>query len=168
VQGYPLYNTLLTLIFNAKKSLNIVTPYFVPDITLFRALSLAVFRGVKVSVVIPEHSNHKSADLARASYVRRLKEAGVVICFFEPRMIHAKVISIDGETAIIGSANFDMRSLFFNFESCLYLYSKPDIVAVDQWIDGLKKQSSCELVWPNPGRLRRMLENVVSLFSPLL
>lgn len=168
VYGYPFYNTLLTLIYNAKQSIDVVTPYFVPDVSLYRALSLAAFRGVKVTVVVPRHSNHPVVDLARAGHIRSLIAMGVRILFFEPTMLHAKAMVVDKELAIVGSANFDMRSLFLNFESCLYLYSEKEITEVKAWVESLKKICSDQRDDAEPGKMRVLLENTVSLISPLL
>lgn len=168
VEAYPFYNTLLTAIFEAKKSIEVVSPYFVPDIALFRALGLAAFRGVQVNIIVPKYSNHVMTDIARACHIRYLIAAGVRFFFFEPTMLHAKVVTVDDEVAIVGSANFDMRSLFVNFEACVYLYSAHDIEAVKKWVNALKVESSDRPVYPDPGKLRLMLENLVSLISPLL
>src|SRR5262249_35707846 len=72
VAGDPLYESLLALIFSARSRIWIVTPYYVPDEMLARALGLAARRGVDVRLIVPARSNHLSADLARASYLRDL------------------------------------------------------------------------------------------------
>ena len=166
VAGDPLYESLLALIFSARDRIWVVTPYFVPDEMLARALSLAARRGVDVRLIVPARSNHISADFARASYLRDLHNAGGQVLLYTPVMLHAKIVVIDDQLAVIGSANMDMRSLFLNYEVALFVCSRPDVEEVANFVQGLTSGSHREL--PAPGWLREIAENVVRLFSPLL
>jgi len=166
VAGDPLYESLLALIFSARQRIWIVTPYFVPDEMLARALSLAARRGVDVCVIVPVRSNHPSADLARASYLRDLHNAGGRVLLYTPVMLHAKVVVFDNQLAVLGSANMDMRSLFLNYEVALFVWSRPQVEEVSRWVAGLATQSQREL--PAPGWPLEIAENVVRLLSPLL
>ena len=75
---------------------------------------------------MPARSNHITADLARASYLRDLHTAGGRILLYKPVMLHAKAVLFDDRLAVIGSANMDMRSLFLNFEVALFaLFAQP-------------------------------------------
>jgi cardiolipin synthase len=166
VAGDPLYESLLALIFSARSRIWIVTPYYVPDEMLSRALGLAARRGVDVRVILPEHSNHLTADLARASYLRDLHNAGGRVLLYRSVMLHAKAVVFDYELAVIGSANMDMRSLFLNFEVALFVSSPERVEEVSAWARGLIADSQPEL--PTPGWPRELAENVVRLLSPLL
>ncbi len=166
VVGDPLYEALVSVIFTATRRIWIVTPYFVPDETLAKALDLAARRGIDVRLVLPEHSNHLMADLARASYMRELCRSGARIFLFVPVMVHAKVVLIDDHLAIIGSANMDMRSLFLNYEVSLFLTSQVEIEETALWIESLMAQSRVDL--PAEGQFRALAEDVVRLLSPLL
>ena len=166
VAGDPLYEALLALIFSARTRIWIVTPYYVPDEMLSRALGLAARRGVDVRLIVPARSNHLSADLARASYVRDLHTAGGRILFYEPVMVHAKAVLFDDRLAVIGSANMDMRSLFLNFEVALFVHSPKQVDQVATWAEALMDRSKPEM--PTPGWARELTENVVRLFAPLL
>jgi cardiolipin synthase A/B len=166
VAGDPLYEALLALIFAANARIWIVTPYYVPDEMLARALGLAARRGVDVRLIVPARSNHVSADLARASYLRDLHTAGGRILFYEPVMLHAKAVLFDDRLAVIGSANMDMRSLFLNFEVALFVHSPEQVSQVATWAEALMADSKLEL--PTPGWARELAENVVRLLSPLL
>jgi cardiolipin synthase A/B len=166
VEGDPLYEALLALIFAAQTRIWIVTPYYVPDEMLARALGLAARRGVDVRVILPAHSNHITADLARASYLRDLHTAGGRILFYEPVMLHAKAVLFDDRLAVIGSANMDMRSLFLNFEVALFVHSPEQVNHVAAWAEALMADSKPEL--PTPGWAFELAENVVRLLSPLL
>jgi cardiolipin synthase A/B len=166
VAGDPLYESLLALIFAARQRIWVVTPYFVPDEMLSRALSLAARRGVDVRLIVPARSNHVSADLARASYLRDLHNAGGQVLFYRPVMMHAKAIVFDDELAVIGSANMDMRSLFLNYEVALFVSGRAEVERVARWASWLMADSVREL--PRPGWARELGENVVRLLSPLL
>jgi cardiolipin synthase len=166
VAGDPLYESLLAMIFAAEDRIWIVTPYFVPDEMLSRALGLAARRGVDVRVIVPARSNHLSADLARASYLRDLHNAGGSVLLYTPVMLHAKAVVFDDRVAVIGSANMDMRSLFLNYEVALFVSSPKEVEKVAAWALALMADSEREL--PAPGRARELAENVVRLLSPLL
>jgi cardiolipin synthase len=162
----PLYETLLSLIFAARERIWIVTPYFIPDEMLARALNLAARRGIDVRLIVPARSNHLSADLARESYLRELHEAGGQVLLHQAAMLHAKAVLFDDQLAVIGSANMDNRSLFLNYEVALFLYNRDQVRAVFAWAKRL--QADCLRELPRPGWTRELAENVVRLFSPLL
>ena len=166
VVGDPLYESLLALIFGARRRIWIVTPYFVPDEMLARALSLAARRGVDVRLIMPIRSNHVTADLARASYLRDLHNAGGSVLLYTAEMLHAKVVIFDDQLAVIGSANMDMRSLFLNYELSLFVWSPHEVARVAGWAKGLMAHTHREL--PKSSWTLEIAENVVRLLSPLL
>lgn len=166
VPGDPLYESLLALIFGARERIWIVTPYFVPDEMLARALGLAARRGVDVRLIVPIRSNHISADLARASYLRDLHNSGGRVLLYTAEMLHAKVVIVDDQLAIIGSANMDMRSLFLNYEVALFVWSPHEVAQVAAWAQGLMAHTQRDL--PRPSWPIELAENVVRLLSPLL
>jgi cardiolipin synthase A/B len=166
VAGDPLYESLLALIFGARERIWIVTPYFVPDEMLSRALSLAARRGVDVRLIVPIRSNHVSADMARASYLRDLHNAGGRVLLYNAEMLHAKVVIFDDQLAVIGSANMDMRSLFLNYELSLFVWSADEVARVAAWAQGLMAHAQREL--PKTSWPLEIAENVVRLLSPLL
>jgi cardiolipin synthase len=166
VPGDPLYESLLDLTFRARDRIWIVTPYFVPDEMLARALSLAARRGVDVRLIVPARSNHITADLARTSYIRDLHTAGARVLLYTPVMLHAKAVVFDDQLAVIGSANMDMRSLFLNYEVALFVSSPAQVAAVAGWAN--KLMTDCEPNLPPAGWPRELAENVVRILSPLL
>jgi len=89
-----------------------------------------------VRVVVPRRSNHLTADLAGASYLRELvREGGSVRCY-TPEMLHAKLVLIDDDVAILGSANMDMRSLFLDYEMALVVTSLGTVAELEKWFLG--------------------------------
>jgi cardiolipin synthase len=166
VAGDPLYATLVSVIFAARQRIWVVTPYFIPDETLARALDLAARRGVDLRLVLPARSNHLMADLARASYIRQVHDAGGRILLYEPGMVHAKVVVVDDRLAIVGSANMDMRSLFLNYEVALFIYTPEKVEETAEWVRCLMTECVSQLPVHNQAHV--LAENVVRLLSPLL
>lgn len=162
----PFYDTLLTVLFEARTRVAIATPYFVPDETLMRALFLALRRGVEMTIIVPLRSNHRLADLAGVSYLRDLQAAGAHVRPFLSGMLHAKVLLVDDRLAIVGSANFDMRSLFLDFELSLLCSSAQEIDAVERWFQGTL--AACGERLSLGGRRRPLLEGVARLVAPLV
>jgi cardiolipin synthase len=163
--GDNLYDAILNEIYDATQSIHIVTPYFVLDECLQKALLLAARRGVSVNIIIPKHSNHPFTDLVRAVDVRKLSEEGVKFWFYTPGMIHAKVMLFDNTIAILGSANFDLRSLLLNFEISCFIYSAPEIQAISDWIQSIIK--NCDQHTPSASRTRIFFEYMAQILKPL-
>ncbi|MHB1215393.1 MAG: phospholipase D-like domain-containing protein [Thiobacillus sp.] len=156
-----LHELMLTACYGARQRIWIATPYFVPDEALQQALVLAARRGVEVRLLLPRRSNHRLADLARSRYLRELIAAGATVKAVPDAMQHAKALLAD-DLALAGSANFDLRSLFLNFEvGCLFL-SPVDIEALTAWLtrlDGLTTDYQ-----PAPDRWgRSLVEGMVLL-----
>ncbi len=159
------YDAFLTGIFAAKERVVIVTPYYVPDDTLQHALVLAARRGVRTEVVVPTRSNHRLADIARRALLREITEAGVIVYYYPKGMVHAKAMVIDDVAAYIGSPNFDMRSLFLNYEDALFAYSPAAIGQIRSYVDELVAESVT--VGP-PNRRNWVVEQIARLLAPEL
>lgn len=100
----------------ARRSVRVVTPYFLPPEPLTMALGLAAMRGIEVDLIIPERGNHSILDWARRIPLRALIEAGCRIWLLPPPFEHSKLMTIDDSWTMIGSANWDTRSFRLNFE----------------------------------------------------
>jgi cardiolipin synthase len=114
---------LLGAITDARRSIRVATPYFLPDERLVSALSLAAFRGVEVDIVLPARSNHRLVDWATRAQLRPLLEAGCRIWHQAPPFDHSKLMVVDEAWCLVGSANWDVRSLRLNFEVNVEVYS---------------------------------------------
>jgi cardiolipin synthase len=167
VPGDPLYGTILSVVFMAKKRLWIVTPYFVPDHALVQALCLAAQRGVDVRVMVPAISNHRLTDSARGIYLREVQAAGGKILLYTAGMLHAKTLLMDDELVITGSANFDFRSLFLNFEAAVIVYGPECAREIEAWFLNLS-QLAFTGVPPEISPLRDIYEGVIRMAAPLL
>jgi len=161
-----LFEGLLSMIFAARRRLWIVTPYFIPSEMIAEALRIAVQRGVDMRIIVPARSDQKLPDLARSQLLRDLGALGAKPLLYAKGMLHAKAVLVDDVAAIIGSANFDARSLYLNFEVSSVLYGKPEIAAVEQWIEGLMQQTQPLDV--HAGRSRELVEGIARLIAPLL
>jgi cardiolipin synthase len=167
VQGDPLYHAVLSSLFQARERILAVTPYFAPDETLSLALALAARRGVHTTLVLPRRSDSRLMDLVRATYLRQLMEAGGEVLLYAPSMLHAKALVVDDSVALVGSANLDMRSLFLNYETMLFLYSRPEVRAMREWALGLA-QDAQPAVLRHVSRPREFAESAVRLLTPLM
>ncbi len=107
----------------ATKTIDITTPYFVPDSDIIMAIKTSVARGVRVRLLVPRHVDHKIVGAASRTYHGELLEAGVHIYLYDKGVLHAKLMTIDGDIAIVGAANYDMRSFRLDFEVSEVLYS---------------------------------------------
>lgn len=111
-----LYKQLISNIRSAQNYIYITSPYFIPDLAIFRALRLASKRGVDVRIITPLVSDHMIVDLATYSYFGLALKAGARIFTYADAVLHAKTVVIDDEWSSVGSSNLDNLSLLFNYE----------------------------------------------------
>jgi len=154
----------------AKKSICIVTPYFTPNESILDAMKIAALGGVEVSIMLPERSDTKMAHWSTLSYAAELLEAGVKVYLFGRGFNHAKLISIDGEFSIIGSANMDNRSLQHNFEITAIIYNAEIAKIVERRfrhdVEHCKPLASSK--WAKRSVKNKIKESFARLLSPLL
>lgn len=149
---------LVTAFFNARTRIVAVSPYFVPDDTLLLALTLAARRKVAVDLLVPRHSNHRLADIARHRSLRALAQAGARVWFL-PEMIHAKAVVVDG-LALAGSVNLDARSLFLNYEMMVAFYDPPEVERFAGWIARQQRDATRYVPHP-PGLIKDLAEGLI-------
>jgi len=169
VPGDPLYEGIIAMIQEAEHSIWIVTPYFIPDDVLLRSLIVKARAGRDVTLVLPAESNHPVTDFARRYYTRELRKAGGRVLLYPRIMLHAKAMIVDERVALIGSANFDLRSLFVNFEIGVLVHSAPEVLALKAWAAALMKQCTEARTAPGgPKILGTVAEDLSRLLAPLL
>jgi cardiolipin synthase len=154
----------------ATRSVRIVTPYFLPDDVLVRALQVSAMRGVDVDIVLPAKSNIFLVDWATAPLLPELLRKGCRIHYTGAPFDHTKLLVVDGFWSLIGSTNWDARSLRLNFEYNLECYDEPLARQLDALIDGKIAQARRPTLQeldrrPFPIRLRNGL---VRMLSPYL
>jgi cardiolipin synthase len=155
-----LEQVIAQLIAEARERIALVTPYFVPSETLQTLLCIAARRGTQLDILMPARSNHHMADYVRNRFLRRLQAAGASIHLLGNEMLHAKALIVDERYALVGSANFDLRSLYLNFELTVLLYSPQDVSAISGWVDALLSRTEPWTEKPH-GAIRETLEGLV-------
>jgi cardiolipin synthase len=119
----------------AQNRIRIVTPYFLPDQALQFAIGQAVMRGVKVEVVIPAQSDHVYFGWAVRAHLRFFRFTGAEVYLVPPPFAHTKLVTMDGQWSLIGSSNWDARSLRLNFEYDVECYDAELTARLDAIVD---------------------------------
>jgi len=167
---HAIRETMVTAIYAAKQELVLTTPYFVPDETLLTALCSAAHRGVAVTLIVPKHVDSLMVRLASQSQYIDLLEAGVVVQQFAGGLLHTKSLTVDRQTALLGTVNLDMRSMWLNFEITLALFDPGFAQQVaqlqQQYMDA--SQPITYEAWSARPFHQRMIENIFRLLGPLL
>ncbi|WP_409484655.1 cardiolipin synthase [Arsenicicoccus dermatophilus] len=118
--GFEAQNNLKlfnSLIYNANESVRMVSPYFVPDESILMAITTAAEQGLDVELFVSEQGDQRIVHHAQRSYYGLLLEAGVRIWMYPPPyVLHAKTLTVDGQTSVVGSSNLDVRSFQLNLE----------------------------------------------------
>lgn len=160
--------TLMAAINAAQHRIDIQTPYFLPNNQLLACLRLASLRGVTVRVLLPESSNLLVVEWAMRANEQRWLEAGLQIVLGGRPFDHSKLFLVDDEWVLIGSSNWDSRSLELNFEvnlECFDAQLSQQVSAVfdAKWNDGvvLNQQRDKNI-------LPKLRNNFCRLFSPYL
>lgn len=154
----------------ARRRARIVTPYFLPDHELTTALSLAALRGVAIEIVLPARGNLRVVDWASRARLTDLLASGCRIWLSPPPFDHAKLMTIDDDWSLIGSANFDSRSLRLNFEFNVECYGRVTAAALNRLLDQRIARAQPYTLADDQARsvLRRLRDGTVWLLSPYL
>jgi cardiolipin synthase len=159
-----------SVIFAARKELVVTTPYYVPNPAIQSALCAAANRGVDVTFVVPARNDDFAVGATCRSYYEELLTAGVKIYEYQPGLLHTKSIAVDGDLALIGSANLDRRSFDLNYENNILLHDAALTADLrnrqDAYISDSKRIKIEDVrAWPWTVRLRN---NALSTLGPLL
>jgi len=162
--------TLMTAIFGAEEELVLTTPYFVPDEPVLEALISAAKRGVTVTLIVPEQVDSLMVRLASRSLYGDLLDAGIRVMLFRNGLLHTKTLVADRRTAMIGTVNLDMRSLWLNFEVTLAVYDAGFASELQQLQERYLSDSvelDAQALADRPFHTR-LVENTARLIGPLL
>ncbi len=154
----------------AKKTVYIATPYFLPTETIRMALATVALSGVDVRIIMPGKSDAYMTQASSLSYVRGMLEAGVKVYFYQKGFIHSKVLVIDGELSSVGTANMDFRSFEYNFEVTAFMYNKKLAGQLEASFHAdLKDSEEIKLAqWKRRPLSHKLGQSFARLFSPLL
>lgn len=161
---------LATMLHSARERVMITTPYYVPDMALDAAIRSAARRGVEVTMILPARNDSLVVGATSQGFYYSLLAAGVRLYLFEPGLLHAKIATIDGRVAMVGSANLDRRSFELNYEVNMAVFDEPFVEELDQrqqtYMDRGREISLDEV--RNWSWIRRLRNNLLALASPLL
>ncbi len=154
----------------AKNHIQIMTPYFLPDQRVLAALSLAALRGVHVEILVPGKSNHRYIDHAAWAQYEQLLKPGCRIIHSPAPFDHSKLMTVDGSWALLGSTNWDARSMRLNFEFNIEIYDHRLVGTIVSFIDE-KIKASREITLAdvqNRSTLRKLHDGGLRLLQPYL
>ena len=154
----------------AQRSVDIITPYFLPEQPLITALNVAAMRGVAVNIYLPEKNNLRLVQWACAAQLWQVLQRGCRVWLTAPPFDHTKLMIVDGAWAMIGSSNWDPRSLRLNFEFNVECYDR-DFAAQLSALVAAKRASSREITLADvDGRplWQRLRDGVCRLMLPYL
>ena len=162
--------TILLALSQARKSIRICTPYFIPPDQLTSALVIAATQGIEVELILPKQSDSFIVQHASFSFIKPLLQRGVRVYLYKKGFMHAKTISIDGSLAFVGTVNMDTRSFFLNFEVTSVIYESRFCKALENSFEQDKQPSQLLTLaqWRSRSVVQRGFDSVCRLVAPLL
>jgi cardiolipin synthase len=132
--GWQDMQTLIrVMLTSAEERFRLATAYFAPDTYFVDLLCRTARRGVRVEILLPgPHTDQRACQLAGQHHYTRLLEAGVRIRQYQPTMMHAKIITVDSVATLIGSTNFNRRSMDHDEEVMLAVLDETFTAALDR------------------------------------
>ena len=162
---------IISMLYEARRRVVITTPYFIPDEPFLNAICAAGRReNVRVHLVVSKHANQLISQLAQRSYYDDLLEAGIRLHLYRPHFLHAKLLTIDDDLALIGSTNMDIRSFALNAEINVLIYDRQLVERLKEVQDDYFKNSD-ELTladWQKRSVLQRVVQNTARLMDSFL
>ena len=176
VSSGPNYRTrtirdcFINLIMSAKRSIYIESPYFVPDDLLLDCLRIAIISGVEVKIIVPAVGDHPFVYWANQGFIMELLEMGAEVYRYKDGFFHSKLIIIDDQVASFGSANFDYRSLYQNFEINFNVYDIELVGHLRQmFFEDISKSVALDYkIMKNRNINEKIKESICRLISPVI
>ena len=163
-------NLLVAAVGVARRSVRVVTPYFLPEAPLVTALNVAALRGVEVDILIPSQTDYAGMAWATQAMLWQLLIRGCKVWKTSPPFDHSKLIVVDGAWVFFGSMNVDPRSMRLNFELNVEAYDrelgrKIDAIAVEK-----RSQAKPVTLKMMNGRplWMKLRDGIARLFTPYL
>lgn len=151
-------------------SVMVATPYFLPDQSLIAALNTAALRGVEVDILLPGRNDHRVVQWASQALYWQVLQRGCRVWHSPPPFDHSKLLLVDREWALVGSTNWDPRSLLLNFELNIECHDPELGAGLAEWFE--RRRAAADAVTldqvdatPLPVRLRN---GAARLLSPYL
>jgi cardiolipin synthase len=161
---------LIGALARAKSQVRIMTPYFIPSRAQLAAINAAALCGIKVELLLPEKSNLPFVAWATNAYLFEMLEHQVQIYFQPAPFVHSKLLLIDTEYALVGSANIDPRSLRLNFEFNVEIFDAATVRELADHFDQSRQKSRQISLQDMDQRALplRLRDSFCKLFSPYL
>lgn len=161
---------ILAMLAVARRQVFITTPYYVPTVALDTAIQACARRGVEVTLILPARNDSLLVRGASEGFYFGLLRAGVRILLFEPGLLHAKLVTIDGRIALLGSGNLDRRSFELNYEMNMVVVGETFAAELDARQRSYAERSRALTLaevesW---SFWRRIRNNLLALAAPLL
>ena len=167
-ENHPMRLMFLQTFSAARQKLYIANSYFVPDATIRKAVVERAKQGVDVRILLPgEKTDAKPIRYSGHRYFEQLLEAGVKIYEYQPTMMHAKTVVVDGKFSVVGSSNMDVRSKELNQENVLGILDVGFAKQIEEtFLNDLKSAKEITLEeWRKRGLMKNLTERACSLFS---
>lgn len=162
-------NVFLNIINQAERYVYITTPYLIIDYDLTEALCNAALRGVDIRIITPAVADKKLVKVMTKSAYLHLMGAGVQIYEYTPGFIHEKTLVSDDKYAVIGTINFDYRSLVHHFEDAVWIYGSPTVISArDAFLVTVEKSALIDKQSAMLTPFERIIKIINRLFAPLL
>lgn len=167
-------DVFLTLMFaainEARNSIVLTTSYFVPPESLTTALESAARRGVHVRLLLSSKSANPATVHAGRSYYDSLLDSGVEIFEYTKGILHSKTLTIDDCWSLVGTPNFDYRSLILNFEVGMAIYDRKFAQRLRESIeqDFLNAIEITHIEWNSRSKFEILKQNLCRLFAPVM
>lgn len=166
----PAENTYINMINNAKKTIYITTPYLILDNLTLNALTNAALSGIDVRIIMPRIPDKKLVFILSQSYYDKLLKAGVKIYEYKPGFMHGKMCVVDSEVSVLGTINFDFRSLYLHYECGVWSYNTDMEKKLSD--EFTKIQNESEQIhyekWKKRNIFKKICEAILFLIAPLL
>jgi cardiolipin synthase len=161
---------MLAALAEARESITVMTPYFLPDGSLISALNSAALRGLRVDILLPERGNLPLVQWASEAMHWMVLERGCRIWLTPPPFDHSKLLLVDGQWVLLGSANWDPRSLRLNFEFNLECLDPALGRQLEDWVKERKRESRPLTLEESLGRSLpvRLRNGAARLLTPYL
>lgn len=161
----------MSMINNAKNYLYITTPYFIPDNEILTSLELAAKSGVDVRIITPHIPDKWYIQCITRSYYSELMNMGVRVYEYVPGFIHAKNCLSDDKRAVVGTINFDYRSLYLHFEDAAFMQDTACIPDIKADFEDLFKNKCHRITRDDIRELSfasRFMSVILRIFAPML
>ncbi len=164
-------NLMEILIHEAEQRLWITTAYFNPDAELMALLIDAANRGVDIEVLVPgQHADKRFIQIVGEARYARLLDAGITVRMYRTSMLHAKIMTVDGQVATVGSANINQRSAQYDEEVNLVIFDPAVVAELES--DFRKDLAQSEAIdpsdWAERSRFQRAAERAASVVADLI